>query len=139
MRIVFIAHANILLDSSGMQVDFDSAGRHLTEVIQFESRNAYTFHLRIEAMCLLAFARTHQRLFDQAEAALQRALRELSEEPPSEKELQTLHKNWCCALLHQLACVYARHSIQLEKAESCFRQCMVMLYSSGDNCSCADV
>jgi hypothetical protein len=121
------------------QADFESAACHLKTVIQFESKSAYMFCLKLEAVSLMAFARSEQGLFDQAEASLQRGLRELAEGEFSNPSLQSLHQRWYCSFLQRLACIYDSHLLQDEKAESCFRQCMVMLYTSGDNCSCADV
>lgn len=87
----------------------------------------------------MATACTHQHLHDQASAILERALIQLNSQEATHQDLQLLHQQWCCAVLQQLAVIYSRPLNRPEMGETCWRQCMAILYTTGDSCSCAHV
>lgn len=122
-----------------VQADYASAARHLAELVQRDSSSAYSFCIQVEAMCLLAAAYSLHSLADQAADVLHRTLAQLQSRGAAHQGLQQVHQQWCCVVLHQLAVIYDGPLNRPEMGESCWRQCMVALYTTNDNGSCANV
>jgi hypothetical protein len=86
-------------------------------------------------------ARMRQNLLDQACSSLQRALTLLEQHPGQNQEaLRNINQKWRCYVLYQLGVVSDRQlNRSAEVGETYWRQCMVMLYTADDRCSCAHV
>lgn len=112
----------------------------LTEVVEGQSKSAHSFCIQIEASLVLATARMRQQLHDQACALLQRALTLLQGHVPQHEDLRQVLQQWRCAVLYQLGVLYDgplnRHA---HMGETCWRDLLVVQYSTGDSCSCAHV
>lgn len=123
-----------------LQDEFDAAARVLTDVAQLDKKSDLSCCIQVEALCLLAAARTQQNLLVQAAAALQWAAKQLNKSAATNEDLQIVKEQWNCFVLHQLGIINDKlGNRNEEQGELYWRQCMVMFYNTGDNSSCAHV